>query len=97
MDIRTGVILEAQKVPKADKLLQLSVDLGFEHRTILSGIAEHFRPEEIIGQEVVVLVNLEPRKIRGIVSNGMILMSEDATGKLSFVQSSGMQAGMVVR
>lgn len=97
LDIRTGVILEAQKVPKADKLLQLTVDLGFEKRTILSGIAEHFKPEDIIGREVVVLANLEPRKIRGVLSNGMILMAEDAEGKLSFVQSTGMMAGMAVR
>lgn len=97
MDIRTGVILEAQKVPKADKLLQLTVDLGFEKRTIVSGIAEHFKPEDIIGQEVVVLANLAPRKLRGIDSNGMILMSEDASGQLSFVTSSGVAAGMTVR
>ena len=97
MDIRTGIILEAQKVPKADKLLQLTVDLGFEKRTIVSGIAEHFKPEEIIGQEVVVLANLAPRKLRGIESNGMILMAEDANGKLSFVTSSGVAAGLTIR
>lgn len=96
LDIRTGVIIEAEKVPKADKLLKLIVDLGFETRTIVSGIAEHFTPEEIIGQKVSVLVNLAPRKLRGIESNGMILMAEDHEGKLSFVQSDVIP-GMVIR
>lgn len=86
IDLKTGVILSAQKVPKADKLLQLEVDLGFEKRIILSGIAMHFEPENIIGKQVVVVVNLAPRKIRGIESNGMILMAEDKDGKLYFVQ-----------
>ena len=70
---------------KADKLLKLQVDLGFETRTIVSGIAEHFKPEEITGKQVVVVANLAPRKMRGIESNGMILMAEDKTGKLHFV------------
>lgn len=82
----TGKILSAAKVKKADKLLQLEVDLGFEKRTILSGIAEHFAPEAIIGQQVVVVANLAPRKMKGIESNGMILMAEDSAGKLYFVQ-----------
>jgi methionyl-tRNA synthetase len=85
LDIRTGTILEASKVEKADKLLKLTVDLGFEKRTIVSGIAQHYQPEEIIGQQVVVLANLAPRKMRGIESQGMILMAEDAEGRLSFV------------
>ncbi len=85
MDIRTATILEATKVPKADKLLQLKIDLGFETRTVVSGIAEHFSPEEVIGKKVSILTNLAPRKIRGVVSQGMILMAEDAEGKLSFV------------
>jgi len=85
LDIRTGAILEASKVEKADKLLKLTVDLGFEKRTIVSGIAQHFQPEEIIGRQVVVLANLAPRTMRGIVSQGMILMAEDAEGRLSFV------------
>jgi methionyl-tRNA synthetase len=97
MDIRTGIIVAANKVSKADKLLQLTVDLGFEQRTIVSGIAEHFSPEAVIGQEVTVLVNLAPRKLRGIESNGMILMSEDTEGKLRFVESKGVDAGMVIR
>lgn len=85
IDLRAGVITSAQKVPKADKLLQLEVDLGFEKRTILSGIAMHFQPEELIGKQVVVVANLAPRKMRGIDSNGMILMAEDQEGKLHFV------------
>jgi len=86
IDLKTGVILAAQKVPKADKLLQLEVDLGFEKRTILSGIAMHFQPEDIVGKQVVVVANLAPRMMRGIESNGMILMAEDKEGKLHFVQ-----------
>ncbi len=85
IDIRSGVILEAEKVPKADKLLKLSIDLGFETRTIVSGIAEHFKPEEIIGKHVLVVANLAPRKLRGIESNGMILTAENSEGKLGFV------------
>jgi methionyl-tRNA synthetase len=83
--MRIGTIVEAVKVPKADKLLQLQVDLGFETRTIVSGIAMHFAPEDIVGKQVTVVVNLAPRKMRGIESNGMILMAEDAQGKLHFV------------
>jgi methionyl-tRNA synthetase len=84
LDLRTGKILSAEKVEKADKLLKLEVDLGFEKRTIVSGIAMHFTPEEIIGRQVVVVVNLAPRKMKGITSNGMILMAESG-GKLFFV------------
>ncbi|MBI1222615.1 MAG: methionine--tRNA ligase [Bacteroidetes bacterium] len=85
MDIRVGTILEAVKVPKADKLLQLTVDTGLDKRTIVSGIAEHFSPEEIVGKQVSVLVNLAPRKLRGIESQGMILMAE-SEGRLMFVK-----------
>jgi methionyl-tRNA synthetase len=85
IDLKTGIILSAQKVPKADKLLQLEIDLGFEKRTILSGIAMHFQPEEIVGKQVVVVANLAPRMMRGVESNGMILMAEDNEGKLHFV------------
>lgn len=85
LDLRIGTILKAEKVKKADKLLQLEIDLGFEKRTIVSGIAQHFIPEEIIGKQVVVVVNLAPRKMRGIESNGMILMAEDKEGKLIFL------------
>ncbi|HPN20107.1 MAG TPA: methionine--tRNA ligase subunit beta, partial [Chitinophagales bacterium] len=97
LDIRTGKIIEAEKVPKADKLLKLLVDIGIEQRTIVSGIAEHFSPEEIVGKEVSVLINLAPRKLRGIESNGMILMAEDANGKLYFVNTDGVSAGNVIK
>lgn len=86
LDIRVATIVNAEKVPKADKLLKLEVDLGFEKRTVVSGIALHFTPEEIIGQQVLLVCNLAPRKMRGIESNGMILMAENAEGKLRFVQ-----------
>lgn len=85
LDIRTATVLEAEKVKKADKLLKLTVDLGFEKRTVVSGIAEHFTPEDAVGKKVSLLVNLAPRKIKGIESNGMILMAENKEGKLSFV------------
>ncbi|HUM64641.1 MAG TPA: methionine--tRNA ligase subunit beta, partial [Chitinophagaceae bacterium] len=85
LDFRVGTITAAEKVAKADKLLKLEVDLGFEKRTIVSGIALHFRPDAIIGKQVVVVANLAPRKMRGIESNGMILMAEDKDGKLKFV------------
>ncbi|HLA53895.1 MAG TPA: methionine--tRNA ligase subunit beta, partial [Flavitalea sp.] len=85
IDLRTGIILSASKVEKADKLLKLEIDLGFEKRTIVSGIAMHFNPADIIGKQVIVVANLAPRKMRGIESNGMILMAE-TEGKLVFVQ-----------
>ncbi|MEN9349996.1 MAG: hypothetical protein RL372_974 [Bacteroidota bacterium] len=88
IDLRVGTIVAASKVEKADKLLQLSVDLGFETRTIVSGIAQHFEPDAIVGKQVTVVVNLAPRKMRGIESNGMILMAEDANGKLHFINPS---------
>jgi methionyl-tRNA synthetase len=85
IDLKVGTILAAEKVEKADKLLKLEIDLGFEKRTIVSGIALHFEPSAIVGKQVVVVANLAPRKMRGIESNGMILMAEDAAGKLHFV------------
>ncbi|MFN4233746.1 MAG: methionine--tRNA ligase [Bacteroidia bacterium] len=85
MDIRIGTILEAERVPKTDKLLKLLIDTGIDKRTVVSGIAEYYKPEEIIGQKVSVLANLAPRKIKGIESKGMILMAENADGTLSFV------------
>jgi methionyl-tRNA synthetase len=88
IDLKTGTIISAEKVEKADKLLKLEVDLGTEIRTIVSGIALHFNPENIIGQKVVVVTNLAPRKMKGIESNGMILMAENADGKLEFISSN---------
>ena len=85
MDIRIGTILEAEKVPKTKKLLKLSIDTGVDKRTVVSGIAEYYQPEDIIGKKVNILINLEPREIKGILSQGMILMAEDTQGKLCFV------------
>ena len=99
IDLRTGTITAAEKVEKADKLLKLSIDLGMEQRTVVSGIAEYYRPEEIIGQQIVLVANLAPRKLRGIMSEGMILMAEDNEGKLTFVSpaSANWGNGFVVR
>ena len=88
MDIRVSTILAAEKVAKTKKLLKLTVDTGIDKREIVSGIAEHFTPEELIGKQVLVLVNLQPREMRGILSSGMILMGEDASGKLVLLQPS---------
>jgi methionyl-tRNA synthetase len=88
MDIRTATILEAEKVPKTKKLLKLLVDTGIDKRTVVSGIAEFYEPENIIGQQVVILLNLAPREIKGIVSQGMILMAENNKGELCFVTTS---------
>jgi methionyl-tRNA synthetase len=85
MDIRAGTILEAEKVAKADKLLRLKIDTGLDQRTVVSGIAQYFKPEEIIGKRVSILVNLAPRKLRGIESQGMILMAENPDGTLFFI------------
>jgi len=85
IDLRTATILEAEKVEKADKLLKLKVDTGVDIRTVVSGIAESFSPEEIIGKQVMILLNLAPRKIRGIESQGMLLLTTKPDGKLSFV------------
>ncbi len=86
LDIRVGTILAAERVPKTDKLMKLQVDLGLEQRTIVSGIAHQYEPEQVVGQKVLVLANLAPRKLRGILSQGMILMAEDKNGRLVFVQ-----------
>lgn len=85
LDMRVGTIVEAEKMPKANKLLVLKVDTGLDTRTIVSGIAESFKPEDIVGKQVTVLVNLAPRKLRGVESEGMILMTENQEGKLVFV------------
>ena len=89
MDIRTGTVLAAEKIKKSKKLLKLIIDLGFETRTIVSGISQYFNPEDVEGKQVTVLANLEPRKIMGIESKGMILMAEDPDGSLKLVQSGG--------
>ena len=99
MDIRIGTILEAEKMPKADKLLVLKVDTGIDKRTIVSGIAQSFAPEEIIGKKVTVLVNLAPRKLRGVESQGMILMVENSEGKYTFINpdADGITNGTEVK
>ena len=98
MDIRTGTILSAEKVAKTKKLLKLTIDTGIDKRTVVSGIAECFDPGELTGKQVSILVNLEPRKIRGIESQGMILMAEDPQGKLVFISPAGTsENGSVIR
>lgn len=97
LDLRIATIIAAEKVEKADKLLKLQVDLGFEQRTIVSGIAQHFAPETLVGKQVVVVANLAPRKMRGIESQGMILLAEDGQGKLHFINPEGIiDAGATV-
>lgn len=98
LDLRLGTILEAEKMPKANKLLVLKVDTGIDVRTIVSGIAEHFSPEEVVGKRVTVLVNLAPRALRGVESQGMILMTNDKEGKLVFVNpdSDGVSNGTLI-
>jgi methionyl-tRNA synthetase len=98
LDLRVGTILEAEKMPKANKLLVLKVDTGLDVRTIVSGIAEHFSPEEVIGKRVTVLINLAPRALRGVESEGMILMTNNADGKLVFVNpdADGVKNGAII-
>ncbi|CAN0494095.1 unnamed protein product, partial [Scytosiphon promiscuus] len=98
LDMRVGTIIEAEKMPKAKKLLVLKVDTGLDIRTIVSGIAESFSPENIIGKKVTVLVNLAPRALRGVESEGMILMTENADGKLVFVNpdEDGVENGQTI-
>jgi methionyl-tRNA synthetase len=98
LDLRVGTIVEAEKMPKANKLLVLKVDTGLDVRTIVSGIAEHFSPEEVIGKRVTVLINLAPRALRGIESEGMILMTNNAEGKLVFVNpdADGVDNGALI-
>jgi methionyl-tRNA synthetase len=98
MDIRTATIVEAERVPKTDKLMKLKVDTGLDVRTVVSGIAAHFSADELPGKQVLILANLAPRKIKGIESQGMILLAEDANGKLVFVTPTEvMKNGCVVR
>lgn len=85
IDIRTATILEAEKVPKTTRLLKLKIDTGLDIRTIVSGIAEYYDPADIVGRQISIVANLEPRKIKGIESKGMILMAEDKDGKLIMV------------
>lgn len=98
LDLRVGTIIEAEKMPKANKLLVLKVDTGIDVRTIVSGIAEHFKPEDVIGKRVTVLANLAPRALRGVESQGMILMTEDENGKLVFVNpdTDGVKNGATI-
>ena len=98
MDLRVGTITAAEKIEKADKLLKLTVDTGIDVRTVVSGIAEHFKPQEVIGQKVSILLNLAPRKIRGVESQGMILMAETEMGELAFVSpTKEIDAGNTIR
>ncbi|MNL04566.1 Methionine--tRNA ligase [compost metagenome] len=98
LDIRVGTILEAEKVAKTKKLLKIKIDTGIDQRTVVSGIAEFFSPEDIIGKQVSILVNLEPRDIKGITSQGMILMAENADGRLDFVNpTTAIKPGSTIR
>ncbi len=98
MDIRTGTILEAEKMKKANKLLKLTIDIGFEKRTVVSGIAEHFQPDKVVGRQVLLLANLTPRKLKGVESQGMILMAENESGELDFVSpGENMGNGFTVK
>jgi methionyl-tRNA synthetase len=98
MDIRIGLITEAEKVPKTKKLMKLTIDTGMDIRTVVSGISEFFEPEDVIGKQVCLLANLEPRDIKGIQSQGMILLAEDAGGKLVFVTpEESMDGGAEVK
>ena len=97
LDLRVGTVLECEKVPKADKLLKLVVDTGLDTRTVVSGIAEHFAPEDVVGRQVTLLINLAPRKLRGIESQGMVLMAGTDDGGLRFVTpEEGVAPGNVV-
>ena len=96
MDLRSATIVEAKKVAKADKLLELVLDVGFEKRTVVSGIAQHYEPEKVIGQRVTLLANLAPRKIRGVESKGMILMAENSDGSLKFIVPSEAENGSAI-
>ena len=98
IDLRIGTIIAAEKVAKTKKLLKLTIDTGIDKRTVVSGIAEFYEPENIIGQQVTMLVNLAPRNLKGIESQGMILMAEDHDGRLAFVSpASAMNNGSEVR
>jgi methionyl-tRNA synthetase len=98
LDIRTGIIIAAEKVAKTKKLLKLTIDTGLDKRIVVSGIAEFYEPEKIIGQAVAILINLEPKTIKGIKSQGMILMAENAKGELVFViPAKSIEAGSTIK
>ena len=99
MDLKTGTILEAEKMAKTKKLLVLKVDLGNEERTIVSGIAESYQAEEVVGKKVTVLTNLHPRTIRGVESQGMLLMAENGEGRLIFIspEDDNTPSGLTIR
>ena len=98
MDLRVAEVVAAEKVKGADKLLQLTVRTGYDERTVVSGIAEHFAPEDVVGRKVTLLANLAPRKIRGVVSQGMVLMASTEDGGLRFVTpEEGAEPGDVIR
>jgi methionyl-tRNA synthetase len=96
MDLRMAKVIAAEKVAKTKKLLKLTVQTGMDERTVVSGIAEHYSPEDLIGKNVLMLVNLAPREIKGIESQGMILMAENAEGKLCALMSDEVQPGNIV-
>ena len=97
LDLRVGEVIACSRVPKADKLLNLTIRTGLDERTVLSGIAEHFEPEQVVGRRVTVLVNLAPRTMRGIESQGMVLMAETTDGQLRFVTpEEGTSPGDVI-
>ena len=98
MDLRVAEVVAAEKVKGADKLLQLTVRTGYDERTVVSGIAEHFAPEDVVGRRVTLLANLAPRKIRGVVSQGMVLMASTEDGGLRFVTpEEGAEPGDIIR
>jgi methionyl-tRNA synthetase len=97
LDLRVGTVLACEKVPKADKLLKLTIDTGLDTRTVVSGIAEHFAPEDVVGRQVTLLINLAPRKLRGIESQGMVLMASTDDGGLRFITpEEGVAPGNVI-
>ncbi|PSR06169.1 MAG: methionine--tRNA ligase subunit beta, partial [Bacteroidetes bacterium SW_10_40_5] len=98
LDIRTGKIMDAEKIPKANKLLKVKVDIGVEKRIVVAGIAQQYEPQDIIGQRVSILANLAPKKLKGVESHGMMLMAEDKEGNLTFLQpADDLPVGSVVR
>ena len=97
VDLRVGTVIEAENIPKSDKLLKLKVDTGLDQRTILSGISKYYSPDEIINKKVMVLINLKPRKMMGFESEGMLLLADDGDGNLSLMQpDSDISDGAVV-